>query len=54
MLFQSTLAAMGVATFSLVSGSLHYYRSSLGGRISEDERALLAREPIALGFSVTP
>ena len=43
LLFQSTLVAMGVATFSLVFASLHYYRSSLGGRISEDERALLAR-----------
>jgi hypothetical protein len=42
-LFQSTLVAMGVGTFSLVFASLHYYRSSLGGRISEDERALLAR-----------
>jgi hypothetical protein len=42
-LSQSTLVAMGVATFSLVFASLHYYRSSLGRRISEDERALLAR-----------
>ena len=43
LLFQSTLVAMGVATFSLVFATLHYYRSSLGGRISEDERALHAR-----------
>lgn len=43
LLFQSTLVAMGVATFSLVFASLHYYRSSLGGRISEAERALHAR-----------
>src|SRR5262245_54948196 len=42
-LFQSTLVAMGVATFSLVFASLHYYRSSLTGRLSEGERALLAR-----------
>ena len=43
LLFQSTLVAMGVATFSLVFASLHYYRSSLAGRMSEDERALYAR-----------
>jgi hypothetical protein len=42
-LFQSTLFAMGVATFSLVFATLHYYRASLAGRISEDERALLTR-----------
>ncbi|TAH34870.1 MAG: hypothetical protein EYC70_13770 [Planctomycetota bacterium] len=42
-LFQSTLVAMGVATFALVFAALHYYRSSLGGRMSEDERALHAR-----------
>jgi len=43
LLFQSTLVTMGAATFSLVFASLHYYRSSLGGQISEDERALYAR-----------
>ena len=43
LLFQSTLVVMGVATFSLVFASLHYYRSSLGGRISEDERAFYFR-----------
>jgi len=43
LLFQSTLVAMGVATFSLVFASLHYYRSSLAGRTSEDERTLYAR-----------
>ena len=42
-LFQSALVAMGVATFSLVFASLHYYRSSLAGRIGEDERALYTR-----------
>jgi hypothetical protein len=43
LLFQSTLVAMGVATFSLVFAALHYYRSSLGGRTSEADRALHAR-----------
>ena len=43
LLFQSTLVTMGVATFSLVFASLHYYRSSLGGRMSEDERVLYSR-----------
>ena len=42
-LFQATLIAMGVATFSLVFATLHYYRCSLGGRISDTERTLLAR-----------
>ena len=39
LLFQSTLVAMAVATFSLVFASLHYYRCSLAGRIGESERA---------------
>lgn len=42
-LFQTTLIAMGVATFSLVAATLHYYRCSLGGRMSDAERTLLAR-----------
>jgi len=42
LLFQATLIAMGVATFSLVFATLHYYRCSLGGRMG-DERMLLAR-----------
>lgn len=42
-LFQATLIAMGVATFSLVFATLHYYRSSLGERMSDAERALQAR-----------
>jgi hypothetical protein len=42
-LFQATLIAMGVATFSLVFATLHYYRCSLGGQISDSERTLLAR-----------
>ena len=43
LLFQATLVAMGVATFSLVFSTLHYYRCSLGGRMSDTERALQAR-----------
>jgi hypothetical protein len=42
-LFQATLIAMGVATFSLVFATLHYYRCSLGGGISDTDRALYAR-----------
>ena len=42
-LFQITLIAMGVATFSLVFATLHYYRCSLGGQISDTERTLHAR-----------
>ena len=42
-LFQATLIAMGVATFSLVFATLHYYRCSVGGRMSDIERARLAR-----------
>ena len=42
-LFQATLMAMGVATFSLVFATLHYYRCSLGGGMSDTERTLQAR-----------
>jgi hypothetical protein len=42
-LFQCTLAVMGVATFSLVFASLLYYGSSLGGRMSDAERTRNAR-----------
>ena len=42
-LFQATLIAMGVATFSLVFATLHYYRCSLGGGMSDADRALHAR-----------
>jgi len=42
-LFQATLMAMGVATFSLVFATLHYYWCSLGGRMSDTERTRLAR-----------
>ena len=43
MLFQATLIAMGVATFSLVFATLHYYRCSLGGAMNDTDRALHAR-----------
>jgi hypothetical protein len=43
LLFQATLIAMGVATFSLVLATLHYYRCSLVGRMSDIERTLQAR-----------
>ena len=42
-LFQATLIAMGVATFSLVFATLHYSRCSLGGAMSDTDRALHAR-----------
>jgi len=42
-LFQATLIAMGIATFSLVFATLHYYWCSLSGRMSDIERTLLAR-----------
>src|SRR4030095_3960623 len=42
-LFQATLIAMGVATFSLVFATLHYYRCSLGGGMSDTDRAVHAR-----------
>ena len=43
LLFQATLIAMGLATFSLVFATLHYYRCSLGGRMTDTERTLHAR-----------
>ena len=43
LLFQATLVVMGVATFSFVFASLHYYGSSLGGRIDGAERARYSR-----------
>src|SRR5215831_10242694 len=42
-LFQATLIAMGVAAFSLVFATLHYYWCSLGEPMTEDERTLVAR-----------
>ena len=43
LLFQATLMAMGVATFSLVFATLHYYWCSLSGRMSDTDRMLYAR-----------
>ena len=43
MLFQATLIAMGVSTFSLVFATLHYYRCSLGGGMSDTDRVSHAR-----------
>jgi hypothetical protein len=42
-LFQATLIAMGIAAFSLVFATLHYYWCSLGGQMSDTERTLCAR-----------
>ena len=38
-MFQATLVVMGVATFSFVFASFHYYYASLGMRFGEVERA---------------
>jgi len=43
LLFQATLILMGLATFSLVFASFHYYGSSLGGRMDDAERARYSR-----------
>jgi len=43
LLFQATLVVMGVATFSFVFASLHYYGSSVGGRIDDAERVRYSR-----------
>jgi hypothetical protein len=42
-LFQASLVGMGVATFSFVLSSFHYYCASLGGRLGDAERALHSR-----------
>ncbi|HEX6748295.1 MAG TPA: hypothetical protein VF092_13445 [Longimicrobium sp.] len=42
-LFQATLVVLGVATFSFVFASLHYYGASLGGRMDDAERAVHSR-----------
>jgi hypothetical protein len=42
LLFQATLAVMGVATFSFVFSSLYYYRCSIG-QMDEIEQALYSR-----------
>jgi hypothetical protein len=43
LLFQATLVVLGLATFSFVFASLHYYGSSLGGGIDDAERARYSR-----------
>jgi hypothetical protein len=43
LLFQTTLVVMGVATFSFVFASFHYYGSSLGSWIDDAERARYSR-----------
>jgi hypothetical protein len=43
LVFQATLIVMGLATFSFVFASLHYYGSSLGGRMDDAERAQYSR-----------
>jgi hypothetical protein len=42
-LFQLTLIVMGVAAFSFVFATLHYYRCSLSGRMSEGDSTLYAQ-----------
>ena len=42
-LFQATLVAMGVATFSFVFASFNYYYASLGTRIDDTERSVYSR-----------
>ena len=42
-LFQVTLIAMGIAAFSFVFSTLHYYSCSLAGGMNDTERALHAR-----------
>lgn len=43
LLFQATVVEMGLATFSFVFAHLHYYGSSLRGRIDDAERVLSCR-----------
>ena len=42
-LFQATLVVMGVATFSFVFATFHYYGSSLGTVVDDADRARYAR-----------
>jgi hypothetical protein len=42
-MFQITLIAMGVATFSFVFSSFHYYISSLVSRVDDGRRAVHSR-----------
>jgi hypothetical protein len=43
LIFQATLVVLGLATFSFVFASLHYYGSSRGDPIDASERARYAR-----------
>jgi hypothetical protein len=43
LLFHGTLVVMGVATFSFVFASFHYYGASLAGGIDDAERAPYSR-----------
>jgi hypothetical protein len=43
LLFQAPLVVMGVATFSFVFASFHYYCSSLDSRIDDAQRARYSR-----------
>jgi hypothetical protein len=43
LLFQATLVAMGLSTFSCVFAVFYYYHSSLGGRIDDMEQEAHAR-----------
>ena len=54
-LFQFTLIAMGLGAFSYVFAALHYYRCSLGARMSEADRTVYARRADSfwlLGYSM--
>ena len=42
-LFQATIVALGMATFSFVFASLYYYRSSLSSRTDDSDGALFSR-----------
>jgi len=52
-LFQATLLVMGLATFSFVFASFHYYGSSAGSTMEEAHRPGSPGGPIACGWSGT-
>ena len=54
LLFQATLAVMGLATFSFVFASFFYYGSSLVGRMTMPSGLATPAGPIASGCSDTP
>src|SRR5687767_13132596 len=43
LLFQATIVVMGLATFSFVFASFHYYCSAVSSRIDEAEKTLYSR-----------